>query len=116
MFISQAFAQTAETAAQVSNTAMPDGMKVLVQVVLIFIILYFLLLRPQQKRMKAHQERLNSIVKGTQIIVSGIKGKVTAVKDDMLTVEIAKNVEITVVRDYVSQVIDNEQKNNKKEG
>ena len=110
MFISQAFAQTAETAAQVSNSAMPDGMKVLIQIVLIFIVLYFLLLRPQQKRMKAHQDRLNSIVKGSQIIISGIKGKVTGIKDDILKVEIAQNIEIEVVRDYVSQVIEKEQK------
>lgn len=114
MFISPAFAQTVETAAEVSNSAAPDGMKILIQIVLIFVVLYFLLLRPQQKRMKAHQERLNSIVKGSQIIIGGIKGKVTAMKDDMLTVEIAKNTEIEVVRDYVSQVIDKEEKNSKK--
>lgn len=114
MFISQAFAQTAEATAQVNNAPIPDGMRIIFQIILIFIVLYFLLIRPQQKRLKEHQTRLSGIVKGSQIIVSGIKGKVTAVQEDILTVEIAKGVEIAVVRDYVSQVLDNETKNNKK--
>ncbi|MBQ8557932.1 MAG: preprotein translocase subunit YajC [Alphaproteobacteria bacterium] len=113
MFISEAMAQTAETATQVNNAPMPDGMKVLVQIGLIFIVLYFFLLRPQQKRMKEHQAKLAGIVKGTTVVVNGIIGKVTAVKDNELTVEIASGVTITVIRDYVSQVIENN-KNKKK--
>ncbi len=122
MFISQAFAQTAETTAQVAESGLPAGMSLMIQIALIFLILYMMILRPQQKRMKEHQMRLNAIVKGNQVIVSGIKGKVTNIKDDDLTVEVAKGVEITVIRDYVTQVIgDNnvsannqETKNNKK--
>ncbi len=114
MFISQAFAQTADTAAQVAGSGMPEGVKVLIQIILIFLVLYYLLLRPQQKRMKEHQLMLNAIVKGNEVIVNGIKGTVTHIKENDLTVEIAKGVEITVLREYVTQVIGDSKKNNKK--
>lgn len=111
MFISQAFAQTTEVAQQ--TTAIPESVGFFVQVVLIFFILYFLLIRPQQKRIKEHQTHLNAIIKGTKIIVSGIVGTVQNVKDNELTVEIANGVEIKVLREYVSQVVFPETKNDK---
>lgn len=108
MFISEAYAQTMQTAEQVSAAPVPEGMKVLIQILLIFLVLYFLLIRPQQKKLKEHQARLNAIIKGTKIIVSGIVGTVKNVKEDELTVEIASGVEVKVLRDYVSQVVLNE--------
>lgn len=112
MFISKAFAQTADVAQQ--TTAMPESVGFFVQVVLIFFILYFFLIRPQQKRIKEHQAHLNAIIRGTKIIVSGIIGTVKNVKDNELTVEIADGVEIKVLREYVSQVVIPEPKNDKK--
>ncbi len=114
MFISQAFAQTAEVATQVSSAAMPEGVKAAIQIALVCLLFYFLLVRPQQKRMKAHQLMLNAIVKGNQVNVNGIKGTVKQVKDNELTVEIAKGVEITVLREYVTQVIGDADNNKKK--
>ena len=102
MFISQAFAQTAEAAQQ--TAAMPNGVNFFIQIILIFFILYFLLIRPQQKRIKEHQAHLNAIIKGTKIVINGILGTVKNVKDNELTVEIADGVEIKVLREYVSQV------------
>lgn len=110
MFISQAYAQTAPAAEQVAASNLPESIKVLVQILLIFFVLYFLLLRPQQKKLKEHQTKLNAIIKGTKIIVSGIVGTVKSVKDDELTVEVAPNVEIKVLREYVSEVVLNETK------
>ena len=108
MLISQAYAQTAPAAEQVVASGLPEGMKVLIQILLIFFVLYFLMIRPQQKKMKEHQAQLNAIIKGTKIVVGGIVGTVKNVKDNELTVEIASGVEIKVLRDYVSQVYFNE--------
>lgn len=108
MLISQAYAQTAPVTEQVIASGLPEGMKVLIQILLIFFVLYFLMIRPQQKKMKEHQAQLNAIIKGTKIVVGGIVGTVKNVKDNELTVEIAAGVEIKVLRDYVSQVYFNE--------
>lgn len=106
MFISQAFAQTVETASQTSATASTDIMGMMTQFVLIILIVYFLLIRPQQKRVKQHEAELNAIIKGTKIIVAGIIGTVVEVHDNQeLTVEVAEGVRIRVMRPYVSQVI-----------
>ena len=105
MFISNAFAQTANTVSQVSSSGSPEWMQVLLQFALIFFVLYFLLIRPQQKKFKEHEKALNSIEKGTEVIVAGVIGKVTSVMEDKIKVEIAKGVEITAVKAYVSQVL-----------
>ena len=105
MFISNAFAQTAETVAQSGTAAGPEWMQVLFQFALIFFVLYFLLIRPQQKKFKEHEKALNSIEKGSEVIVAGVLGKVSAVMDDKIKIEIAKGVEITAVKAYVSQVL-----------
>lgn len=112
MFISQAFAQTAQTAAD-ATAALPEnnGLKIIAQFALIFVVLYFILIRPQQKKLKRHEASLNAITTGTKVIVGGIVGTVTKVHDNNeLTVKIAKDTEITVVRGYVSQVILDEKK------
>lgn len=103
MFISPALAQTVAPAA---NTASLSGMAI--QFLLIIVICYFLLIRPQQKRLKKHEAELNAIVKGVRVNVGGIVGKVVKVEPLELTVEIAKGVEITVLRPYVTQVLFNE--------
>ncbi len=108
MLISEAYAQTMPATEQVVSSGLPEGMKVLIQILLIFFVLYFFMIRPQQKKMKEHQTQLNAIIKGTKIVVGGIVGTVKNVKENELTVEIASGVEIKVLRDYVSQVYFNE--------
>lgn len=110
MFISQAYAQTAPATEQVVASGLPEGMKILIQILLIFFVLYFLILRPQQKKLKEHQMQLNAIVKGTKVVINGIIGTVKNIKDDELTVEIAPNVEVKVIREYISQVFLNDVK------
>lgn len=105
MFISTALAQTAENVTA-SNGASLSNM--LIQFILVIFICYFLLIRPQQKRFKKHEEQLNSIVKGVKVNVSGIVGKVVKVEPLFLTVEVADGVEIKVLRPYVTEVLFNE--------
>ena len=104
MFISQAFAQTAETAAEVA--AASPASQMIAQLVLVVLIVYFILIRPQQKRIKKHEMELNAIIRGTRVIIGGLEGRVTEVLDNnKLSVELAPGVIVTVLRPYVSQVI-----------
>lgn len=108
MFISDAFAQTVETAAKMNETAMPEWAQVAVQFGLIFFVLYLLLIRPQQKKFKEHEKALNSIQKGSKVVIGGLLGTVTEAQEDKLKIEISKGVEITAFRAYVSQVLSDE--------
>jgi len=73
--------------------------------ILIFVIFWFLLIRPQQKRAKAHQALLGTVTRGDIIVTNGgVVGKVTKANDDELTVEIAQGVRIQVLRGMVADV------------
>ena len=98
--ITPAFAQSA---------AAPGGSDILVQMlpfVLIFIIMYFLLIRPQQRRVKAHQEMIKNVRRGDTVVLnSGMIGKVTKVIDDNeAEVEIADNVKVKVIKSMIADV------------
>ncbi len=115
MFISEALAQATNVATTTEALPGGEGFKVFIQFALIFLVLYLLLIRPQQKRMKQHEAELNAIVKGTKIIVSGMLGTVVEVIDDeKLLVELSKEVRVTVLRSYVSQVLFDDSKKSKK--
>ena len=100
MFITPAFAQGAPGA--VSS----DFLIQLMPILLMFIIFYFLLFRPQQQRMKQHRELLANVRRGDTIVTSGgIVGKISKVIDDReLEVEIAPNIKVRVVRSMISEV------------
>ena len=73
--------------------------------VLIFVIFYFLLIRPQQRRMKQHQEMIGAVKKNDTVVTGGgIVGKVTRVDETELEVEIASGVRIKVVKGTLSEV------------
>ena len=73
---------------------------------LIFVIFYVLLIRPQQKRAREHQQAIAAIKKGDEIITGGgIRGKVIKVSDDEAEVEIAQGVRVRVVKGTLSQVL-----------
>jgi len=73
---------------------------------LIFVIFYFLMIRPQQQRVKQHQAAINAVKKGDQVITAGgIRGKVTKVSDDEAEVEIAQGVKVQVIKSTISQVL-----------
>jgi preprotein translocase subunit YajC len=101
MFITPAYAQAAGA---------PSGNEMFMQLipfVLIFIIMYFLILRPQQKKMKAQKEMVTALKRGDQVILSGgMKGKITKVIDDSyVEVEIADKVNVTFLRGAVAEVL-----------
>ena len=72
----------------------------------IFVIFYFLMIRPQQQRVKQHQAAINAVKKGDEVITGGgIRGRVTKVSDDEAEVEIAQGVKIRVIKSTISQVL-----------
>ena len=76
--------------------------------ILIFVIFYFLLIRPQQKKAKEHRDMIANIKKGDRIVTSGgIYGRVTGMDDTTLTVEISEKVRVKMVRGNVSAVLSN---------
>jgi preprotein translocase subunit YajC len=73
---------------------------------LIFVIFYFLLIRPQQKQKKEHQNLLSNLKVGDNVLTSGgIYGRITGIKDDKLTVEISDKVRVKVSRGHIAGVI-----------
>jgi preprotein translocase subunit YajC len=98
MLISPAYAQGSGSGSDMLMSLLPF--------ILIFVIMYFLILRPQQKRVKQHQEMVKNLRRGDTVITSGgLIGKVTkVVDDDMLEVEIAEGVRVRQVRQMVSDV------------
>ncbi len=82
------------------------GFTSLVPLILMFVIFYFLLIRPQQKKSKEHREMLGHLKKGDRIITSGgLHGRVTAISEATMTVEIADKVRVKIARSNVAQVL-----------
>ncbi len=101
MFITPAFAQGASAAG--------GGTDMLIQLapfLLIFVVMYFLILRPQQKRAKAHQELVNSLRRGDVVVTSGgLVGKVARVVDEAeIELQIADNVKVRQLRAHITTV------------
>jgi len=79
------------------------GLNFLIMMVAMFAIFYFLLIRPQQKKAKQHQEMLQAVRKGDRIVTTGgLLGTVTATADKYLTIEIAEKVRVRVLRAHVA--------------
>jgi preprotein translocase subunit YajC len=77
-----------------------------IPLILMFAIFYFLLIRPQQKKAKAHKETLTSLKKGDQIVSSGgLHGVITGLTDDIITMEIAPKVRVKISRGSVAGVL-----------
>jgi len=72
---------------------------------IIIVFFYFLILRPQQKRVKTHQEMIGAIKRGDTVVTAGgLIGKVKGVQDDEVRIELAPNVEVRAVRSTISDV------------
>ncbi len=100
MFISSAFAQTA------AGGDMQSSFMSMLPLVLMFVVLYFVMIRPQMKRQKEHRAMIEALAKGDEVATSGgVIGKVTRLGDAYLGVEIANGVEIQVQRSAVIQVL-----------
>ncbi|MBR5154702.1 MAG: preprotein translocase subunit YajC [Alphaproteobacteria bacterium] len=111
MFISEAFASTAQHAA--AGQTPFSGF--LIQMFLVFAIFYFIIIRPQQKKMKEHEDMLNAIQPKDELITGGgVYGRVIKADKDTLTVEISKGVEIKVLRSSVREVVSKTQTSTEK--
>lgn len=99
MFVTPAYAQAAGGAASAFTSFVP--------LILIFAIMYFLLIRPQQKKLKDHKAMVEALRRGDQVLTQGgILGKVVKVNEDgILEVEIADGVKVKVLRSTISQVM-----------
>ena len=74
--------------------------------VLMFVVLYFVMIRPQMKKQKEHRTMIDALAKGDEIVtVGGILGKVSKLGDNYVTLEIAANVEVQIQRSAVVQVL-----------
>ncbi|HKK37762.1 MAG TPA: preprotein translocase subunit YajC [Paracoccaceae bacterium] len=99
MFITPAYAQAA-------GGDPLGGFGSFVPLILIFVIFYFFLIRPQQKRAKEHKRMLEALRRGDEVITQGgLYGKVTKVKDDEAEVEIADGVRVRVVKGTLANVV-----------
>ena len=88
------------------GSAGPGPLVNLMPIALMFIILYFLMIRPQQKRAREHETMVQNLKRGDDIVTNGgIHGRIQAIADKMLTVEIAPNVRIRLDRDQVASVL-----------
>ena len=104
MFISSAFAQTAPAAA--AGGDIQSSLMSMLPLVLMFVVLYFVMIRPQMKRQKEHRTMVEALAKGDEVATSGgMLGKVTKLGDVYVGVEIANGVEVTVQRSAVVQVL-----------
>ena len=99
MFVTPAFAQAAGGASSAFSSFVP--------LILIFAIMYFLMIRPQQKKAKQHKVMIDSLRRGDQVVTSGgVLGKVSKVSDDgIVEIEIAEGVKVRVMRATVAQVL-----------
>ncbi len=100
MFVTPAYAQAA------GGDPM-GGFGSFIPLILIFVIFYFFLIRPQQKRAKEHREMLGNLRRGDQVVTQGgVIGKIVKVKDDdEVEVEVAEGVKVRVVKTTIASVI-----------
>ncbi|HCY16060.1 MAG: preprotein translocase subunit YajC [Curvibacter sp. GWA2_64_110] len=104
MFISSAFAQTAPAAA--AGGSMQDSLMSMLPLVLMFVVLYFVMIRPQMKKQKEHRAMVEALAKGDEVVTAGgLLGKVSKMGDNFIGIEIANGVEIQVQRSAVVQVL-----------
>ena len=102
MFISAAFAQAAPAA----QPGAQSSFLTLLPLVLMFVVLYFVMIRPQMKRQKEHKAMVDALAKGDEVVMGGgVVGRVSKIGDPYIHLEVANGVEIQVQRTAVIQVL-----------
>jgi len=102
VFISSAFAQTAPAA----GGDMSSSLMSMLPLVLMFVVLYFVMIRPQMKKQKEHKAMIDALAKGDEVVAGGgILGKVAKINDNTVSLEVAAGVEIQIQRSAVVQVL-----------
>jgi len=97
--IGTAYAQAAGPASQ------GDTLMGLLPIILMFVILYFLMIRPQMKKAKEHKTMIEGLQKGDEVVAIGIVGKITKIDDNYIGLEVADNVVIQVQKQAVNQLL-----------
>ncbi len=104
MFISSAFAQTAPAAA--AGGDMQSSLMSMLPLVLMFVVLYFVMIRPQMKKQKEHRAMIDALAKGDEVVTGGgLLGKVTKLSESTVSLEVANGVEIQIQRGAVVQIL-----------
>jgi preprotein translocase subunit YajC len=104
VFISSAFAQTAPAAA--AGGDMQSSLLSMLPIVLMFVVLYFIMIRPQMKKQKEHRAMVEALAKGDEVVTAGgILGRVSSLGDNFIGVELASGVEVQLQRQAVVQVL-----------
>ena len=102
MFITPAYAQAAGAAPSPMMQFLGSG---IMPMILIFVIFYFLMIRPQQTAMKAHKAKIAAVKKGDSVVTGGgLVGKVTRVDDEQVEIEIASGVKVKAIKGTLSDV------------
>ena len=79
------------------------GMAQMLPLILMFVVFYFLLIRPQQKKMKEHRSMLDNLKRGDQIITNGgLMGRISGITDKMVTLEVAEKIRVKVLRSHIA--------------
>jgi len=100
VFISNAYAQAAPAADA------PSSLFSLLPLVLMFVVLYFIMIRPQMKRQKEHKAMIEALAKGDEVVVGGgVVGRVAKLGETFVHVEVANGVELQVQRPSIVQVL-----------
>lgn len=101
MFISSAFAQATAPAGGAESSLFS-----ILPLVLMFVVLYFIMIRPQMKKQKEHKTMVEALAKGDEVVIAGgVIGRVAKLSDSILHVEVADGVELQVQRVSVLQVL-----------
>jgi preprotein translocase subunit YajC len=101
VFISNAFAQTAG-----GLGGLESSLTSFLPIILMFVVLYFLMIRPQMKRQKEHKSMMEALAKGDEVVTAGgMLGRVTKVTDAYITLEAADNVEVVVQKVAVTTLL-----------
>jgi preprotein translocase subunit YajC len=101
VFIPSAFAQTAAPAGDMQSSLMS-----MLPLLLMFVVLYFVMIRPQMRKQKEHRAMLDALAKGDEIVTAGgFVGRISAMGDTYLSVELAEGTVVQLQRQAVTQVL-----------
>ncbi len=105
MFISSAFAQTAPAAAATGG-GIESSLMSMLPLVLMFVVLYFVMIRPQMKKQKEHRTMIEAIAKGDEVVTAGgLIGKIAKLGESYISVELTQGVEVQMQRSAIVQVL-----------
>ena len=103
MFISNAYAQAAPAAA---NAGLMGNLGTFAPLILMFVVMYFLMIKPQQKKAKEQRQMMDALAKGDEVVTAGgILGTVAKVNDTYVTVEVAANTQIVVQKASITTLL-----------